>query len=287
MKDETGFCGSPYRPIVASSCAHMGEEPPISGSRGSGAIFFANCNLRCVYCQNYQISQQPEAFARRPGSVESLADTMLQLQNEKHCHNINLVSPSHYVPQIVQALCLAIPRGLRLPLVYNTNAYDSIETLHALDGIVDIYLPDIKYSSARVAARLSGAHDYVEVAQSAIVEMCRQVGVAVILDDEETVVRGVIVRHLVLPGGLAGSSKSLQWLADAVSTEVTLSIMSQYRPSHRALDTAVLSRPVNEREYGNVIQVAQSLRFDHVWAQHREAVSHYVPDFLRPGHPFE
>ncbi|TFH36166.1 MAG: radical SAM protein, partial [Dehalococcoidia bacterium] len=213
LQDETGFCSSPRRPLIASVCAHRGEEPPISGRRGSGTIFFANCNLRCVYCQNHQISQEPGAFARQPGSAEELADVMLRLQEEQRCHNINLVSPTHFVPQIVEALCLAVPRGLRLPLVYNTNAFDSVETLRLLDGIIDVYLPDIQYSSNRVAAQLSGADDYVGGARSAIAEMFRQMGAALTLSDEGTVARGLIVRNLVLPGGLAGSDESLTWLA--------------------------------------------------------------------------
>jgi len=287
LHDETGFCASPLRPLVASACAHRGEEPPISGTRGSGAVFFANCNLRCVFCQNYQISQQPDAFAGQFGSVDELADVMLRLQDEEFCHNINLVSPTHYVPQIVEALCLAIPRGLRIPLVYNTNAYDSVEMLRMLDGIVDVYLPDIKYSSGLVAARLSGAGDYVGVARNAIREMCRQVGPRLMLNDQGTVARGVIVRHLVLPGGLAGSEESIKWLASDVSVELTLSIMSQYYPAHRAPGMAVLSRRVTAQEYADVIRVAESLGFSHVWAQQLEAPSHYRPDFSRDGHPFE
>jgi putative pyruvate formate lyase activating enzyme len=259
----------------------------VSGSRGSGTIFFANCNLRCVYCQNYQISQAPETFAARAGSLEELAAVMLRLQHEERCHNINLVSPTHYVPQIVEALCLAVPRGLRLPLVYNTNAYDSIETLRLLDGIVDVYLPDMKYASPRVAEQLSGAADYVDVARAAIMEMCRQVGTELTLDSEGVVARGIIVRHLVLPGGLAGSEESLKWLSTNVSTEVTLSLMSQYYPAHHALDRALLSRRVNSREYGAVVRIAQSLGFDHVWTQESEASAHYRPDFSRDGHPFE
>jgi len=287
LHDKVGFCRSPLRPLIASACVHRGEEPPVSGSRGSGTIFFANCNLRCVFCQNYQISQRPDAFAGQPGSVDELAGMMLRLQDEDRCHNINLVSPTHYAPQIVEALCLAVPRGLRLPLVYNTNAYDSIETLRLLDGIVDVYLPDIKYSSPRVAKQLSGAVDYVEVARAAIAEMCRQVGTELTLDDEGVVTRGVIVRHLVLPGGLAGSEESLKWLSASVSNDVTLSLMSQYYPAHHALAMPLLSRRVNSREYGNVVRVAQSLGFAHVWTQETAAPVHYRPDFSRDGHPFE
>jgi putative pyruvate formate lyase activating enzyme len=173
LNGQTGYCSSPREALVASACAHRGEEPPLSGSHGSGTIFFANCNLRCVFCQNHQISQQPEAYASAQSSPEELARTMLSLQ-QHGCHNINLVSPSHFVPQIVEALCLAVPLGLRLPVVYNTNAYDSVETLRLLDGVVDVYLPDLKYASSRVSQQLSGAADYVEAARCAIAEMFRQ-----------------------------------------------------------------------------------------------------------------
>ena len=282
-----GYCRSPRQPVVASACAHRGEEPPVSGSRGSGTIFFANCNLRCVFCQNHQISQDPGAFVSRASSAEDLARTMLRLQDGEHCHNINLVSPSHFVPQILEALCLAVPLGLRLPLVYNTNAYDLVETLRLLDGIVDIYLPDLKYASAPVAARLSGAVDYVAVARAAIAEMYRQVGGALALDDDGVVARGLIVRHLVLPGGLAGSADSLGWLAAEVGSDITLSLMSQYYPAHRAHEFSVLSRRVQPREYHAVVARAQALGFDHIWAQDAGASSHYRPDFEREGHPFE
>ncbi len=287
LRDQLGFCASPRRPLIASACAHRGEEPPISGTRGSGTIFFANCNLRCAYCQNHQISQEPHLFASQAGSCQELADTMLRLQNDLHCHNINLVSPSHFVPQIVEALCLAVPGGLRIPLVYNTNAYDSVETLRLLDGIIDVYLPDIKYSSERVARQLSAAEDYVEAARSAICEMYRQVGAVLTLDDCNTVTRGLIIRHLVLPGGLAGSDESLSWIARELDSDITLSLMAQYYPAHRASGMTLLSRRITRREYCAVVEKAQQLGFEHIWAQEPESHGHYRPDFARDGHPFE
>ncbi len=282
-----GFCRSPRQAIVASFCDHHGEEPVISGSRGSGTIFFANCNLRCVYCQNHQISQSPDAFAGRELTARSLADAMLQLQDGLRCHNVNLVSPSHCVPQILEALCLAVDFGFRLPLVYNTSAYDSVDVLRLLDGVVDIYLPDLKYSSAVVAARLSAAADYVPVARAAIAEMYRQVGAGVFLDDEGAVRRGLIVRHLVIPGGLAGSGESLTWLARDVSPHVTLSLMAQYFPSHKASHMPLLSRRITAQEYVDVIGVVQELGFDHVLAQQPGAAAFYRPDFEREKHPFQ
>ncbi len=285
--DELGFCRSPRRPLVASACGHRGEEPPISGRRGSGTIFFANCNLRCMYCQNCEISQHPEYFADQPGGTEQLANTILKLQDDVGCHNINFVSPSHFVPQIVESLCIAVPRGLRLPLVYNTNAYDSVETLRLLEGIVDVYLPDIKYSSERVAAELSGADDYVSASRQAILEMYRQVGSDLLVDEEGTVRRGLVIRHLVLPGGLAGSVQSLKWLSSEVSNRITLSIMAQYYPAHRAGEIPLLSRRVTRQEYASVVQAAHDLGFEHIWAQQSGAPVHYRPDFSAEGHPFE
>lgn len=287
LHGQLGFCLSPRNPLVASFCAHHGEEPFISGSRGSGTIFFANCTLRCVFCQNYQISQSPSAFASQTGSAAQLADIMLRLQDEYHCHNINLVSPTHFVPQILEALCSAVPRGLRLPLVYNTGAYDSVETLRQLDGVIDIYLPDIKYASASVAARLSGAGDYVERAREAIAEMYRQVGPELEYAGDGTVARGLIVRHLVLPGGLAGSEESLNWLARSLSNQITLSLMAQYYPAHRAREMTLLSRRVTADEYRRALEIAQGLAFEHIWGQEPESHDHYRPDFARDGHPFE
>ncbi|NLE95305.1 MAG: radical SAM protein [Dehalococcoidia bacterium] len=287
LRDESGYCRSPLRPLVASACAHRGEEPPLSGTRGSGTVFFANCNLRCLYCQNYQISQNNAAYAAEPGSTAALADIMVGLQQGQGCHNINLVSPTHFVPQIVEALCFAAARGLRLPLVYNTNAYDSVETLRLLDGVVDVYLPDTKYASNAVAARLSSAADYVERSRHAIGEMYRQVGSDLVLNEDGTVLRGLIVRHLVLPGGLAGSRESLAWLARSISTNVTLSIMSQYHPAHHARGIPLLSRRVTAEEYRQVVDIAQELGFENIWSQTMEADRHYLPDFSRDGHPFE
>ena len=287
LSGRVGFCSSPREALVAASCEHGGEEPPLSGSRGSGTVFFANCNLRCVFCQNHEISQRPELHASDVMTAEALAAEMLRLQDQLRCHNVNLVSPTHFVPQIVEALLLAIPRGLRLPLVYNTNAYDSPDVLRLLEGIVDVYLPDLKYSSDPVAARLSGAGDYVSVSRAAITEMYEQVGPDLVFDHEGTVARGLIIRHLVLPGGLAGSRESLSWLAEEVSNRVSLSIMAQYYPAHLARHMPVLSRRVTAAEYREVLQFAAVLGFEHVWVQEPEASLHYRPDFSGPGHPFE
>jgi putative pyruvate formate lyase activating enzyme len=212
LENEMGFCHSGHLPIVSAVCSHQGEEPAISGSRGSGTIFFGNCNMRCVYCQNYQISQNWEKQKSKEIDCHTLAEKMLYLQDELGCHNINFVSPSHFVPQLLRAVMEAVPMGLRLPLVYNTNGYDSIASLKELEGIISIYLPDLKYASDNQAEELSQTPDYVVNARQAIKEMHRQVG-NVVFDDSGLARRGLIVRHLILPDGLAGSDESLRWLA--------------------------------------------------------------------------
>jgi len=286
LKNEPGgFCHSGRLPIVASFCDHHGEEPALSGERGSGTIFFANCNLRCLFCQNHQISQQPEQQQRNEISCQQLAEYMLSLQ-EKGCHNINLVSPSHFVPQIVRALTLAMPMGLRLPLVYNSNGYDSVETLKELDGLIDIYLPDLKYADERAAKQLSHSEgDYVTAARKSIKEMWQQVG-TLELDAEGIATKGLIVRHLVLPYNLSGTNESLRWLANEISRDVTLSLMSQYSPRHKAVAVPQLSRTVTGQESAAALEAMQDAGLEEGWVQELDAASHYLPDFDRQGHPF-
>lgn len=284
---QLGFCVSPAAPLVASICRHHGEEPPVSGTRGSGTIFFANCNLRCVFCQNHQISQNPAAYASHVISTRELAEDMVRLQDELGCHNVNLVSPTHFVPAIMEALCIAIPLGLRIPLVYNTGGYDSVDVLRMLDGVVDVYLPDLKYASNAVGGRLSQVNDYVEKSRAALVEMHRQVGSELTWGNDGTVSRGMIVRHLVLPGGLAGSEESLRWLAEELSPDIALSLMAQYYPAHRATTMAVLSRPLGASEYDDVVRSVQEMGFSNVWTQETRAQEYYRPDFSREEHPFE
>ncbi|MFH1381749.1 MAG: radical SAM protein [Chloroflexota bacterium] len=286
LKGKRKFCHSAYLPIVSSVCAHHGEEPVLSGTGGSGTIFLGNCNMRCLYCQNYQISQDPAGQQSHEVAIHALAERMLYLQNELGCHNINFVSPSHFVPQIVKAVLEAVPMGLRLPLVYNTGGYDAIETIRALDGIIDIYLPDLRYASNQWARKLSQAPDYVEHARAAIKEMYRQVG-DLKVDDEGIAQRGLIVRHLILPERMAGSEESLAWLADEVSPQVTVSIMSQYYPAHRASRVPVLTRKISRSEYQEVVALVERLGLENGWLQEMAAAANYLPDFERNGHPFE
>jgi putative pyruvate formate lyase activating enzyme len=228
-----GRCVTGDRPVVASWGPHLGEEPPVSGSRGSGTVFLANCNLRCVFCQNADISQRPKDYMGRAITPEALAAAMLELQ-EDGCHNVNWVSPTHQVPQLVEALAIAAARGLALPIVYNTNAYDSPAVLRLLDGIVDVYMPDLKYADEPVARTLSRVPDYPAVARAAIAEMHRQVGSAWRTDDEGVLLRGMLVRILVLPRDRAGVAASLRWLAEELSPAVAVSLLAQYRPCHFA-----------------------------------------------------
>jgi putative pyruvate formate lyase activating enzyme len=286
LEDKQGFCHSGYQPVISSFCAHHGEEPALSGTRGSGTIFFGNCNMRCVYCQNYQISQNHHAQLLNKTDCQTLAKRMLYLQDELGCHNINFVSPSHFVPQIIKALLEAVRGGLHLPLVYNTGGYDSIETIRMLDGIFEIYLPDIRYSSDSTALKYSGIPDYAANNRQAIQEMYRQVG-DLQMDENEIAYRGMIVRHLILPGGLSGSEQSLTWLAREVSPGITLSVMSQYYPCHQALKMPELSRTITYQEYSAVVNLLDELGLENGWLQEMDAPANYLPDFSRKEHPFE
>jgi putative pyruvate formate lyase activating enzyme len=249
----SGACRTGDLARVASYHPHFGEEAPLVGSRGSGTIFLACCNLRCHYCQNYDISQLDAGDEVEP---EELAVMMLQLQG-MGCHNVNLVSPSHVVPQILGGLLIAAQAGLRLPLVYNTGGYDSLATLALLDGVVDIYMPDVKYASEPTARRLSGVEGYPAVNQAAVAEMHRQVG-DLRLDDRGVAGRGLLVRHLVLPRGLAGTAEIVRWLASQVSPDTYVNVMGQYRPSYRAREFPELSHSLTRAEYDEALRLARA-----------------------------
>jgi len=285
LEGQKGFCNSAFLPIVSSVVAHFGEEPVLSGISGSGTIFFGNCNLRCAFCQNYQISQNPQAQQKNEMSISALAQKMLYIQDGLNCHNINLVSPSHFVPQIVMALLEAVPEGLHLPLVFNSGGYDSLETLQALDGIISIYLPDIKYSSDENSLKYSMVRDYVRHSRAAIQEMYRQVG-NLVTDDEGIAVSGMIVRHLILPNEIAGSKETLIWLTEELSPSVTISIMSQYYPSNRAGNIPELSRSINPGEYEEIVKLADKLGMENGWIQEMESKEYYLPDFTSGDKPF-
>lgn len=251
LADESGKCHITRQVVISSYGPHFGEEAPLVGQHGSGTIFFTYCNLRCVFCQNYTISQLGEGWTV---DKEELAKMMLSLQ-AKGCHNINLVSPTHVVPYILEALELAVGMGLCLPLVYNSGGYDSVETLELLDGIIDIYMPDMKYSDDKIAEQLSGIKDYPKVNKSAIKEMHRQVG-DLQIDEQGIAQRGLLVRHLVLPNNLAGTEEIVAFLAQEVSTDTYLNIMAQYHPCYKAFDIPQLSRPLSKQEFYEAIDLA-------------------------------
>lgn len=286
LQGEIGFCNSGALPVVASVCAHSGEEPPLSGARGSGTIFFGNCNMRCVYCQNCQISQSPAEMKNKEMTPAQLARQMLSLQDDLHCHNINLVSPSHFVPQIVRAVAEAVPLGLKIPLVYNTGGYDALATVKMLDGVIDIYLPDLRYADNSLALKYSGVKNYVPASRAAIKEMYRQLG-NLTLDENGIAVKGLIVRHLILPDGIAESAASLNWLAKEITPEVFVSIMAQYYPAHNAAKYPELNRRINTAEYEFVPRLLDKLGMENGWVQELDAADNYQPDFTRPGHPFQ
>ena len=260
--DKLGFCRSGLNPIISSVSPHHGEEPPLSGVKGSGTVFFTNCNLRCVYCQNYPISQMGNGEERTPGE---LACQMLWLQ-EQGCHNLNLVTPTHFVPQILKALGIAMQRGFKLPIVYNTSGYESIETLRLLDGIVDIYLSDMRYSDSAAAMKYSIAPDYPEINRAAIKEMYRQVG-NLVLDEQGVAKKGLIIRHLVLPGGIGGTEGVIQFLAEEISKDASVSLMSQYFPAYRAREFEELNRRITHEEYEEAYQIMLKYGLENGWVQ--------------------
>lgn len=278
-QDDMGFCRTGHLPVVSAVTPHFGEEPALSGTRGAGNVFFGSCNLRCTYCQNFEISQDKHVRNKDEMSHEDLAQKMMWLQAQG-CHSINFVSPSHFVPQMLRALYIATGMGLELPIVYNTSSYDDLETLKLLDGIVDIYLPDLKYSDNQTGIDYSGCPSYVEISRAAVKEMFRQVG-NLQLDTHGVAARGIIIRHLVLPNDLAGSEDTLRWIAHELGTDVTISIMAQYYPTNKAEQNPLLSRTVREREYEKVLALIDELGFTNGWCQEFEAERTYRPNFKR------
>ena len=247
-----GACNTGELARVGSYHAHLGEEAPLVGRGGSGTIFFSWCNLKCAYCQNYELSQLGQGREVEP---EELAVMMLELQ-ERGCHNINLVSPSHVVPQILASVLIAAQAGLRLPLVYNTGGYDALPTLRLLEEVVDIYMPDVKYADSAVGQRLSRVADYPAINHAAVAEMHRQVG-DLTVDERGVATRGLLVRHLVLPGGLAGTARTVQWLAREISPNTYLNIMAQYHPCYLAEDIPGLDRRITTAEYLEAVRLAR------------------------------
>lgn len=274
----TGFCGAGAELEVNLGQLHYGEEPVISGTRGSGTIFFSHCNLKCVFCQNYEISAL--GWGERL-SEDQLAAMMLDLQTQG-AHNINLVSPSHYQPQIVQSILLAKDQGLTIPIVWNSNAYETRDSIRALNGIVDIFLPDFKYAYSAYSKKYSLAADYPKLAIEAIAEMQKQVGL-ITLDQDGIAKRGLIIRILVLPNNLAGVSRILDHIADELGTEPQLSLMAQYYPTHQAAQYQELNRGITIAEYEQALDAVHARGFRNVWIQELSCSSDWTPDFFAPN----
>lgn len=277
LKNELGFCKTGLNPKVASYMPHHGEEPPISGSSGSGTIFFSQCNMACVYCQNYEFSQQGEG---REVGIEDLADFMLQLQ-DMGCHNINLVTPTHVMPQFLKALSVAIPKGLKLPIVYNTGGYELPEMIKLLDGIVDIYLPDMRYADNQMAIKYSAAPDYPGYNQKAALEMHRQVGIAKI-DKEGIIKKGVIIRHLVLPNNIAGTDKIMQFISTQLSKDTYISLMSQFFPCYKAGHYKEIERRITFEEYESAKESMRRCGLSNGWLQESGGLDRFAGTNIKP-----
>jgi putative pyruvate formate lyase activating enzyme len=290
LKDEIAACYSGRMPIVSSYTAHFGEEPALVGTHGAGNIFFGNCNLRCVYCQNYQISQTHKVQLKNEVTNERLSEIMLELQ-ARGCHNINFVSPTHFAPQMARSILLAAERGLDLPIVYNTNAYDSVEVLRLLDGVVDVYLPDLKYAEDEAGYLYSKVKGYKEYARLAIAEMYRQVGDELVFGADGLVKRGLIVRLLVLPNDIGGVRESLEWIRDELSPRVAISLMAQYYPTHQAATSkrhVLLSRRITETEWLRALTALDELGMEEGWMQEFDGAAYYYrPDFDNSETPFK
>jgi len=262
LKSELGYCKTGLNPKIYSFVAHHGEEPPISGKKGSGAIFFSHCNMSCAYCQNYEFSQ---LGAGKEVSIEELAEIMLKLQ-ALGCHNINFVTPTHIMPQILKALEIAIPKGLNIPLVYNTSGYELEQIIKLLDGIIDIYLPDMRYADSEIAKKYSDAPDYTEYNKKSTKEMYQQVGIADIGDDG-IMKKGLIIRHLVLPENISEVEKIMKFIATKLSRENYISLMSQYFPCHKAGSFQEISRRISLEEFERAQRVLERFGMFNGWIQ--------------------
>lgn len=266
VKGGQGRCRSGFQPRIASANLHRGEEPPISGSRGSGTIFFSGCTLRCLFCQNFPISQQNNGETI---STAELAKRMLGLQ-KRGAHNLNLVTPTHWLPQFLAALWLAVPQGFNLPVVWNSSGYETVEALQLLDGVVSIYLPDMKYADDIQAEEVSGAAGYRAINRRAVTEMLHQVG-QLQVDASGIAIQGLIIRHLVLPQGRAGSFETLPWIAAHLGKETHIALMSQYFPAWRATTTSGVDRGLTHDEYDVAVEALEEAGLDSGWVQELEA----------------
>lgn len=277
LENKAGFCKTKGLAKVYSFMAHHGEEPPISGNKGSGTIFFSHCNLGCVYCQNYEFSQLGKG---RDYTFSELAQAMLELQSQG-CHNINLVTPTHVLPQILKSLELAILGGLKIPLVYNTSGYELAETIKLLDGIVDIYLADMRYADSVISQKLSKAADYPQCNQAAIKEMYRQVK-EIEFDAAGVMKKGLIIRHLVLPNRCSGTDKIMQFIAQEISEDIYISLMSQYLPYYQASGFLEISRRLKAQEYVEAKKILEKYNLSNGWIQESYGCERFAGVNIKP-----
>jgi putative pyruvate formate lyase activating enzyme len=277
VNGEFGICASGHLPVVSSYTPHFGEEPVLSGTRGAGNIFLGNCNLKCIYCQNFEISQNPKAEKNNEVSHERLAEIMIELQ-KKDCHNIGLVSPTHFSATILKSIYIAADKGLNIPVIYNTNGYDSVEMLKLYDGVADIYLPDFKYGNNEYAKKYSLVDNYFERTTEAIKEMFRQVGDELVYEDG-IVVRGLIIRHLILPNDLSETEKVFKFIAEELSPDVHISLMSQYFPTNKSHKDILIDRSIRNSEYERALRLLDKYGLHNGWTQEMESAENYRPEF--------
>ncbi len=275
LEGNKGRCKCDDKLKIALASLHMFEEPCISGKNGSGAVFFSNCNLNCIYCQNYEISNLGKG---KEITIEHLAKIFLK-QQEKGAHNINLVTPTMYVLQVIEALKIAKSKGLNIPVVYNSNGYENVETIKLLNGYIDVYLPDLKYYTNKLSKKYSKVDNYFETATKAIKEMYNQVGKAQ-FDEDGIIKKGVIIRHLVLPNHIQNTKNILKWISDNMPNDIYVSVMAQYFPTYKAKDDDLINRKLNKKEYNDVLNYLYSLNLENGYIQELgEHEEEYVPDF--------
>ena len=278
LKGELGFCKIGALPRVCSYMSHHGEEPPISGTKGSGTIFFSYCNMNCCYCQNYEFSQLGDG---RQVTLETLAGFMIELQ-ELGCHNINLVTPTHVMPHILKSLNIAVAKGLKIPLVYNTSGYELPESIKMLEGIVDIYLPDMRYADEQMSIKYSSAPGYPKYNQDSVKEMHRQVGLAR-LDRNGIIEKGLIIRHLVLPNNVSGSEEIMKFIAEEISKDTYISLMSQYTPYYKAHEFTEIARRITYEEYENAKQIMHEHGLYNGWTQDSGGLERFAGIHIKPN----
>lgn len=277
INGDLGICTSGHLPIVSSYTSHFGEEPVLSGVYGAGNIFFGNCNLKCIFCQNFEISQNPKIERSNEVTHERLAEIMIELQNN-NCHNIGLVSPTHFSATILKSIFIAAQKGLHLPIIYNTNGYDSVEMLKLYDGVADIYLPDFKYGNSEYAKKYSLVDNYFEKTKEALKEMFRQVGDELVYENG-IVVRGLIIRHLILPNDLSETEKVFKFIAEELSPNIHISLMSQYYPTNKSYKDILIDRTIRSSEYVRALELLDKYGLHNGWIQEMESTGNYRPHF--------